>query len=262
MSDLQLNSNDIKNFIMDGFVRIDNAFSNEIARAAVDILWKKIPFDRHKVSTWTEPVIRLGMFTEQPFFESINSPRLHGIFDQLVGEGRWQPCLSVGAFPVRFPSDKVSNDTGKHVDAGFPGDDPHNLFQWRVNIKSKGRALLMLILYSDVSEADAPTIIYKGSHHQVARLLVNFGEAGLSFMEIADYVRRMPNENIDLATGKAGTIYLCHPFLVHAAQPHRGIEPKFMAQPPLLWKGEFWNGISPGEPRPPIAEAVRFALTT
>ena len=37
-----------------------------------------------------------------------------------------------------------------------------------------------------------------------------------------------------LATGEAGTVYLCHPFLVHAAQPHRGILPRFIAQPPLL----------------------------
>jgi hypothetical protein len=31
-----------------------------------------------------------------------------------------------------------------------------------------------------------------------------------------------------------GTVYLCHPFLVHAAQIHRGSQPRFMAQPPLL----------------------------
>jgi hypothetical protein len=36
------------------------------------------------------------------------------------------------------------------------------------------------------------------------------------------------------ATGRAGDVYLCHPFLVHAAQAHRGRNPKFMAQPPLL----------------------------
>lgn len=262
MSDLHLNSNQIHDFIVNGFVRIDDAFSRDIAHAVVDVLWQKIPFDRNNVATWTEPVIRLGMFTEEPFMKSVNSPRLHHIFDQLVGAGRWQPCRSVGTFPARFPSVKESTDTGKHVDAGFPGDDPNNFFEWRVNIKSKGRALLMLILYSDVSETDAPTAIYKGSHRQVARLLVNYGDAGLSFMEIADRVRKMPDENIELATGKAGTIYLCHPFLVHAAQAHRGKEPKFMAQPPLLWRGEFWNGITQGEPRAPVAEAIRIALTT
>ena len=36
------------------------------------------------------------------------------------------------------------------------------------------------------------------------------------------------------ATGSPGTVYLCHPFLVHAAQRHRGSRVKFMAQPPLL----------------------------
>src|SRR5260221_1506802 len=40
-----------------------------------------------------------------------------------------------------------------------------------------------------------------------------------------------------LATGESGTVYLCHPFLVHAAQPHRGTRPRFMAQPPLLPSG-------------------------
>jgi hypothetical protein len=29
-------------------------------------------------------------------------------------------------------------------------------------------------------------------------------------------------------------VYLCHPFIVHSAQPHRGKTPRFMAQPPLL----------------------------
>ncbi|MGC4053093.1 MAG: hypothetical protein QM757_27620 [Paludibaculum sp.] len=37
-----------------------------------------------------------------------------------------------------------------------------------------------------------------------------------------------------LATGKAGTVYLCHPFLVHAAQCHRGTQPRFLGEPPLL----------------------------
>jgi hypothetical protein len=34
-------------------------------------------------------------------------------------------------------------------------------------------------------------------------------------------------------TGAAGDVYLCHPFLVHAAPAHRGKNPWFVAQPPL-----------------------------
>jgi len=36
-----------------------------------------------------------------------------------------------------------------------------------------------------------------------------------------------------LATGEAGTVYLCHPFLVHAAQQHRGSTPRFQWRPPF-----------------------------
>jgi hypothetical protein len=139
----------IEHFVAEGFVRIDHAFSRDIADEVVNILWSDIPFDRENRQTWTEPVVRLGMYSQRPFIDSINTPELHSVFDQLIGAGRWIPCENVGTFPVRFPNDKQPIDTGKHVDASFPGNDPTNYFEWRVNIKSKGRALLMLILYSD-----------------------------------------------------------------------------------------------------------------
>ena len=56
----------------------------------------------------------------------------------------------------------------------------------------------------------------------------------MSFLELglaaAEATEKMPET---LATGSAGTVYLCHPFLVHAAQAHHGSTPRFMAQPPL-----------------------------
>lgn len=52
--------------------------------------------------------------------------------------------------------------------------------EWRANIHSKGRALLMLFLFSDVSDADAPTRIRVGSHLDIARTLAPAGEAGLT----------------------------------------------------------------------------------
>jgi hypothetical protein len=233
-----LTKKEIDQFIANGFVRIDNAFSQEIANAALDILWNDLPFNRSNPSTWTEPVVRLGMYSQEPFIESVNTPKLHYAFDQLIGKNKWIPCRSVGTFPVRFPSNQQPTDTGKHVDASFPGNDPNNYHEWRVNAKSKGRALLMLVLYSDVRENDAPTVIYKGSHIDVARLLSKEDDWGLSFTELANQLDKLPEKEEVYATGKAGTIYLCHPFLVHSAQPHKGSTPKFMAQPPLLLKSE------------------------
>ncbi|MEX2593831.1 MAG: hypothetical protein WD426_13740 [Anditalea sp.] len=85
-------------------------------------------------------------------------------FNQLVGEGNWCPRGSLGSFPIRFPSPIDPKDTGWHVNASFPGEEPENYFTWRINVKSKGRALLMLFLFSDVGEKDAPTRIQVGSH--------------------------------------------------------------------------------------------------
>lgn len=233
-----LTDREIGQFITEGFIKIDEAFSTEVANAALDILWKDIPFDRFNPATWAEPVVRLGMYNQKPFIDSLNTPRLHAAFDQLVGVDRWIPCSNVGVFPVRFPCNKQPADTGKHVDASFPGHDPGNFLEWRINVHSKGRALLMLVLYTDVSETDAPTLIYKKSHKDVAKLLAPYGDAGLSFMELAARLNELPVYETTFATGKPGTVYLCHPFLVHAAQAHIGIKPKFMAQPPLLLRGE------------------------
>lgn len=243
-----LNSQQIDQFITQGFIRIDHAFPPEIAEQARDFLWNDLGLDRHDPATWTKPVIRLGMYTQEPFVASANTPVLHAAFDQLVGVGKWLPCRSMGTFPVRFPSDEDPGDAGWHVDASFAGADPGNFWEWRVNVNSKGRGLLMLFLYSDVGEHDAPTRIRVGSHADVARALQPAGEAGLSFMEIAGKLDEMPDREIALATGKAGTVYLCHPFLVHAAQPHHGKVPKFMAQPPLLLREELSaHGKSPVE---------------
>lgn len=242
-----------------GFVRLDNAFSKETAHQVRHILWQDMPVDPQDPTSWTKPVIRLGMYTQPPFVRAANTASLHKAFDQLVGPGRWIPPQSIGTFPIRFPSDEQPNDTGWHVDASFAGADPTNYLEWRINVRSKGRGLLMLFLFSDVTQADAPTCIRIGSHLEVARLLSSAGEEGLSFMELASKLSALPKGEPIIATGKAGTVYLCHPFLAHAAQAHRGTEPRFLAQPPLLLQDELVLVDSP-KGYWPVEAAIRMAL--
>jgi hypothetical protein len=77
---------------------------------------------------------------------------------------------------------------------------------------------------------DAPKRIRVGSHFDMARLLAPVGEAGMARLQLADVGSE---RKVALATGEAGTVYLCHPFLIHAAQKHSGRTPRFLAQPPL-----------------------------
>lgn len=229
-----LSTRQIEQFRDEGFFKIEHAFTRELANEACSILWKDTGCDPNDASTWTKPVIRLGMYSQKPFVDAANTPVLLQAFDQLVGAGRWLPCRSMGTFPIRFPSAADPGDTGWHIDASF--DFHHSDFMcWRVNVHSKGRALLMLFMFSDVGENDAPTRIRAGSHADIARILAPAGEAGMSLRELAaNGFEETAHRPEVLATGQAGTVYLCHPFLVHAAQRHQGLRPRFMAQPPLL----------------------------
>lgn len=227
----------IQQFIDDGFVRIDDAFPRALAEAGRAILWRDLPCDANDPATWTHPVIRLGWYSDAPFREAANSPVLRAAIDQLVGRGRWRPRRDLGTFPVRFPGTEDPGDTGWHVDVSFPGpnsswEERIDFSDWRANVTSRGRALLMLFLFSDIGEADAPTRIKAGSHRHVARILAPAGDAGMSNAMLGPHFETIDRPEV-LAVGPAGTAYLCHPFLVHAAQMHHGRTPRFLAQPPL-----------------------------
>jgi hypothetical protein len=235
----QLKQDQITHFISQGFIRLDNAFSKELADECRAILWKATGCDPDDPGTWKQSVIRIGELKHECFKKAANTPLLLNAYDQLAGKGNWIPRSTLGSFPIRFPGKEPANDTGWHVDASFTGEDENNYGEWRVNIVSKGRALLMLFLFSDVGEKDAPTRIRVGSHLDVAKVLEPEGGKGLSFMELAQRLDVTKARSEVLATGKAGTVYLCHPFIVHAAQDHYGTVPRFLAQPPLLAVNDF-----------------------
>jgi hypothetical protein len=237
---------------------VARAFPRDVAEAARAILWRDTGCSPDDPGTWTRPVVRLGMYGQEPFATAANTPALHAAFDALVGPGRWLRRDSLGTFPIRFPSPDDPGDAGWHVDVSFGYDAP-DFLDWRANVRSRGRALLMLFLFSDVGDDDAPTRIRVGSHLDIARTLAPAGEAGLSLRELAaDGFAGTAHCREVAATGEAGTVYLCHPFLVHAAQPHRGSRPRFMAQPPLLPAAPDGLDLERGEA--PVEMAIRLAL--
>lgn len=254
----------VTSFIHDGFVRIDDAFPRRAADAGRAILWRDTGCDPDDPSTWTKPVIRLGLYDQAPFAAAASSPVLHDVFDRLAGRGRWLPRTSLGTFPVRFPSAIDPGDAGWHIDVSFrnPSDDAADFLAWRANVTSRGRVLLLLFLFSDVGPDDAPTRIRAGSHLDVARMLAPAGDDGLTLRELAanGFAETAGRREV-LATGNAGTVYVCHPFLVHAAQVHRGTRPRFLAQPPLLPVSPLSLARADGD-YSPVEQAIRLALSS
>ena len=117
----------------------------------------------------------------------------------------------------------------------------------------------MLFLFSEVQADDAPTRIRVGSHLDVPKLLAPAGERGRSVFELAPDLEVTAARPETLAVGQPGDVYLCHPFLVHAAQPHHGSRPRFMAQPPLYPADPVALNRADGA-YSPVEEAIRRGL--
>jgi hypothetical protein len=257
--DVALSAAQIEQFVLRGLVRIDEAFTRDLADACRRVLWLATGCAENTPATWTRPVVRVGEIPNPLFRQAANTPRLHAAYDALVGPGRWKPRDSLGTFPIRFPSAEDPGDCGWHVDTSFGVEDEPDFLKWRVNVTSKGRVLLMLFLFSDVGDHDAPTRLRVGSHLDIARRLEPHGEEGLTLGELAssEFSESAHRPEVT-ATGPAGTVYLCHPFLVHAAQPLLiGRGPRFLGQPALLpsepldpWR----DGASP------VERTIRIAL--
>jgi hypothetical protein len=227
-----LSQTQIGAFAADGFVAVRGAVPTDVVQACQHEIWSALGdhgIRREDPSTWREPVVRIGCPETEAFAAAGTQPVLWEAFDQLIGAGRWWRRQGVGGtIPVRFPSRADPGDAGWHIESSY-AQDGHA----RVNYRSRARGLLALYLFSDVDELSAPTRIRPGSHRDAAPVLRPGGEAGMPFMQAAQLAAQASAARPTvLATGRAGDVFLCHPFLVHAASwPHTGRAPRMMAQP-------------------------------
>ena len=254
-----LSDSEVQAFVEEGYVHLRRAFSPRVATQCRTLAAQQLGIDLSDPSGWDRPVVR-GMVEGEPLTEAANSRRLLGAVARLVEPDPWQRRPNLGAFVVRFPSEIDPGDTGWHIDSSYqPGGDR----RWFVNYKSKHRALLLLCLLSDVGPDDAPTRISARSHLQMAGLLRPGGHRGLPGA-YAGQRSEFPLPDLDeepvLAVGEAGDVFVCHPFLVHAAGwPHRGSQPRFISQPPISIPGSV-HLAGPIERLSPVAVAIRRGL--
>ena len=148
--------------------------------------------------------------------------------------------------PGAVPEPGRSRDAGWHIEASFDKDG-----EWWVNHRSRKRGLLALYLFSDVDADSAPTRVRPGSHRDAARVLMPAGDEGMPAMQAGQLAAQASaTRPTVLATGRAGDVFLCHPFLVHAATwPHTGRHPRIIAQPGVALHDQFplAHPLSPAE---------------
>jgi Phytanoyl-CoA dioxygenase (PhyH) len=254
-----LTAEEVERFVTEGYVALRSAYAAELADECRRSAARQLHIDLAHPGTWERPVVR-GVPTGECFRDAANSSRLTGAIRQLLHPDPWQDRSNLGAFVVRFPNRTDPGDTGWHIDSSFqpPGDS-----RWFVNYRSKHRGLLLLCLLSDVGVDDAPTRLLPGSHLEMARLLAPAGEEGLPGAYPGQESRiplPQPTTGEVLATGSAGDVFVCHPFLVHAARwPHRGRQPRFASQPPIALVDAL-ELQGPLRRLSPVARAIRLGL--
>jgi Phytanoyl-CoA dioxygenase (PhyH) len=235
-----LSASEVGSFVADGYVAIRGAVPADVVHACQDVIWSELAKHgviAHDPATWTDPVVRISCPEGGPFTEAGTRPVLWEAFDQLIGAGRWWRRPGVGGtIPVRFPSQSDPGDAGWHIEASYESEG-----HWQVNVRSRARGLLVLYLFSDVDTGSAPTRLRPGSHRDAARVLAPAGDAGLNWTEAAQAAAAASaHRPAALATGRAGDVFLCHPFLVHAASwPHSGRLPRMVAQPAVALHDQF-----------------------
>jgi hypothetical protein len=246
---------DVEGFVRDGYVAVRGAFDAATAAACREMIWGALRgrgVREDDPATWPPFAHIDSLGGGGPFAAAGMSPALVGAYDELIGPGRWTAQVYAGgAVAVRFPSEDRAN-AGYHIEGSYDGPGGY----W-VNVRSRARGLLALLLFTDVGPDDAPTRLVCGSHLHVPQFLAPYGEAGTS--ADAEFWRPSvlcrPGAH---ATGQAGDVFLCHPFVVHTATwPHRGSAPRMIAQPAVHVRDGF---VLDGSDPSPVARAIVTGL--
>lgn len=225
---------DVDDFIANGFTCVRQAIDPDLAGRVAAQAWSELGVDPLDRATWPGPVAHRGLGGDL-VREAAASPMLCDAIDKVAGAGQWRATQNLGLFVARFPTGEDSKDWGWHIDSSFHPQDlpwPEGREDWSVNVHSRGRALLLLPLWTEVGEGDAPTRIRVGSHLDTAAALAPFGSEGVRGPMASPLVDECSkHREVVFATGSPGDVYLCHPFLVHAAQLHRGTSARLISQP-------------------------------
>ena len=192
------------------------------------------------------PISRLTFVGDRLTPLHVFSTKLSRAVHTLVGDRCPRPSIS-NRLLIAPPAKKVHHQAW-HVDEPLPN----------ATFPQMKLSLLMLVLLSDVQEEGSGTMFLEGSPAALGQKLAASNQ-GLNLSAgsktLTDIVRKMPNKRS--ATGRAGDVYLFHPWTFHAPGKGELGQLRILANPNLLADAPIYR---PGEPRNPVERLIHNAL--
>jgi hypothetical protein len=245
---------EVQCFERNGYVVVREAFSRADALAMERRWWQELE-DRHNIrpddrSGWRQLPADLKAAKRDPIQARILTDTVRRVFDDLLGEGAWQPPRDWGRPLVTFPE---------------PGawELPTGLWHWDNPCDlhvDHPRALFVVSFIGSVAQRGGGTLILSGSprlliqqerripaderrgsiatlrdrfHRSHPWIMALTGQVPspadriAAFMDRETIVEGVPLRVVEL-TGEPGDMVFCHPVMVHCVAPNRGTRPRFM----------------------------------
>src|SRR5687768_2724846 len=216
-------------FLERGYVVLRDCLPPEIIERWVSRAWVRLGYDPDDPGTWEKPRIHIPNFE---FYEMKElAPKAWAAVCDLVGgeERAQQPAymwdgfiINLGVGADREWEAPSAESPGWHKDGDF----------FRHFLDSPEQGLLTLVYWTDVEPKGGGTFAACDSLGPVARYLVNHPEGTILkefnfsslIHECSDFIE---------TTGKAGDIFLLHPFMLHASSQNHPGRARFLTNPPI-----------------------------
>lgn len=252
----ELTASDVEHFIEHGFVIVKDCLDRTVMKEWVDRSWTRNGYDPHDPSTWKEGKIHMPNREFRRVGEI--APRALAAMRDLVGGVKRIPddLKWADGFIANYrlgddepwlpPSSQVA---GWHKDGDF----------FLHFLDSEEQGLLSIVLWDDVVDRGGGTFIACDSVGVVARYLAEHPEGveplGFPFSEL---IQRC--SDFREATGRAGDVYLMHPFMLHTSSRNHAGRVRLITNPCVFLTEPMRFDRTPFEAHSPVERAVLRAL--
>ncbi len=242
---MTLSSEQRARFLQDGFLKLSSGLAPELMETWAREALQRVGYDPVQ-KTGPEPIIWMNHFREEPITK-IAPEAWDALCEVVGGEDRIESqVMTIESKHFTRINSKIWSDAFI-INFCLGADQPWRApqaegFNWHKDgsyfrhfCDSREQALLLVLLWSDVAPQGGGTFIAADSLFHVGQTLLDHPEG----IEPGDFdFPDMISQCHDFRelTGKAGDLFIIHPYMLHASSSNHSGIPRVMSNPPVVLK--------------------------